>query len=104
MISKKLRLSRRDFISARQSGKSLKLPWASLLISPNASQTSRWAVVTSAKLDKRSVVRNKLRRAIYDSAKTLPGGHDVIVFPNKQAFKLSQLEICRTLKRATENL
>ncbi len=100
MLPKNRRLSRRDFISAKQSGQSLKLPWASLLISPNSLQVSRWAVVTSAKLDKSAVVRNQLRRAIYNSVKTLPGNRDVIIFPNKQAFKLSKTQICQTLKRA----
>ena len=100
MLPKYRRLSRRDFISTKQSGKSLKLPWASLLISPNPLGVNRWAVVTSAKLDKSAVVRNRLRRAIYNSVKPLLGNRDVIIFPNKLAFKSSQLEICQTLKQA----
>ena len=73
MLSKSRRLARKDFLQTKKLGKSIRLPWASLLISPNFLQISRWAVVTSAKLDKSAVVRNRLRRAIYDSVKTLPG-------------------------------
>ncbi len=101
MLPKNRRLSRRDFISTKQSGKSLRLPWASLLISPNSLQFNRWAVVTSAKLDKSAVIRNRLRRGIYNSVKTLSGNRDIIIFPNKQAFKLSETQICQSLKPVT---
>ena len=99
MLPKSLRLSRPDFLQTKKLGKNLKLPWASLLVFPNQLGINRWAVVTSTKLDKKAVVRNQLRRIIYNSAKLILGNHDVIIFPNKQAFELSQTEICQTLKQ-----
>lgn len=99
MLPKSLRLSRPNFLQTKKLGKNVRLPWASLLVFPSQLGTNRWAVVTSTKLDKKAVVRNRLRRAVYDAVKTLSGNHDIIIFPNKQAFKLSQLEICQTLKQ-----
>ncbi len=100
MLPKSHRLARKDFLQTKKLGKNVRLPWASLLVFPNQLGINRWAVVTSTKLDKKAVVRNQLRRAIYNSVKTLSGNYDVIIFPNKQAFNLSQPEICQTLKQA----
>lgn len=100
MLPKSHRLARKDFLQTKKLGKNFRLPWASLQIFPNQLGINRWAMVTSAKLDKRAVVRNRLRRTVYNSIKTLPGNNDVIIFPNKQAFNLSQEEICQTLKQA----
>ncbi|KKS33180.1 MAG: hypothetical protein UU93_C0001G0011 [Candidatus Amesbacteria bacterium GW2011_GWA2_42_12] len=99
MLPKSHRLARKDFLQTKKLGKNIRLPWTSLLIFSNKLEINRWAVVTSTKLDKKAVVRNRLRRVIYNSVKILSGNHDVIIFPNKQAFKLSQPEICQTLKQ-----
>ncbi len=100
MLPKTRRLARPDFLQTKKSGKNIRLPWASLLVFPNQLGINRWAVVTSTKLDKKAVVRNRLRRAIYDPVNTLSGNYDVIIFPNKQVFKLSEAQICQTLKQA----
>lgn len=100
MLPKIHRLARPDFLQTKKLGKNIRLSWASLQVFPNQLGINRWAVVTSAKLDKKAVVRNRLRRVVYNSVKALLGNYDVIVFPNKQAFKLSQPEICQTLKQA----
>jgi ribonuclease P protein component len=95
MLPKTLRLSRQDFLIVKRQGKSFKSKIFSLAASPNTLNTSRFAVVTSTKLAKNAVVRNRLRRKIYEALKdTRSDKMDIIIFPRPEALKLSHEEIC----------
>lgn len=67
MISKKNKLSAVDF-SNLKSGKpvkNVKNAYFSLKIYPPTSVNPRFGVIVSTKVDKRSVVRNRIKRAIF---------------------------------------
>lgn len=84
MLSKKRRLNRKDFLQVKATGRTFR---------PNDLGFNRFAVVTSTKLDKKAVVRNKLRRRIYEIVKDLPGSQDIIILGNKRMLNLSHEEL-----------
>lgn len=94
MLSKQNRLSRRDFLSTKKNGKTERFAHFSIVVCPNRLNYSRFAVVTSSKLDKKAVIRNRLRRRIYDILKVESSGLglDVIIFPQKSMLKLNNEE------------
>ena len=110
MLKKTLRLSHRDFIIAKSHGKTYKFPNFSAVILFHSStlplSRSRFSVVTSAKLDKRAVVRNKLRRQTYSilSASPLSLGADIIIFPYKSMLDLTHAEISSCLNSLLSKL
>lgn len=89
MLPKNRRLARKDFLLAKAKGTSTSFPHFSALSHPNTLGFNRFSVVTSAKLHKHAVVRNRLRRRIYDLVKTFPGSQDIILFPKKSILTLS---------------
>jgi ribonuclease P protein component len=94
MLAKKLRLNRYQLIKTKSSGHRFYSPNLSVIAAENQLAFDRYAVVTSAKLDKRAVVRNKLRRQIYEVVKSYPGtGWDIILYPKPGMLKLSYAEI-----------
>jgi len=93
MLPKERRLTRQQFWQVQQSGSSLTSSHLAVKYLPNELAFNRFAVVTSAKLDKRAVVRNKLRRQIYAAVTHLPGSIDMIIFPKKSMLNLSDAEI-----------
>ncbi|MBI2008698.1 ribonuclease P protein component [Candidatus Amesbacteria bacterium] len=105
MLPKSRRLFRQDFLVAKFHGKTHRSTHFSLIIHPNQRGYSRISVVTSAKLDKRAVIRNKLRRRIYDCFKDFTTGADIIVFPFKSALLLTpeqlKTELWQALKQVT---
>ena len=105
MPPKHRRLFRQDFLVVKSHGRTHRSPHLSLVIQPNQFGYSRVSVVTSAKLDKRAVVRNKLRRRIYGCLKDFTAGADLIVFPFKSAILLTpeqlKTELWQALKPVT---
>ena len=79
MLPKSLRLSRQDFLAVKSGGKSLSLPHFSVLYSPHT--PNRVAIVTSTKLSKSAVIRNRLRRQIYSCIPK--SDFDIIIFPKQ---------------------
>lgn len=100
MLPKKYRLFRHDFLVAKSLGKTSRFPHFSLVVYPNSLGFSRIATVTSAKLDKRAVVRNHLRRLVYDSLRDYSSPYDIIVFPNKSALLLTSDQLKAELWQA----
>ena len=101
MLPKKLRLSRKDLLGVKSQGKKLSTPhFSAIVYSPALPLSrSRFAIVTSTKLSKSAVVRNRLRRRIYDALST---GHlalstDLIIYPKPTMLKLSHDQICTAL-------
>ncbi len=99
MLSKKFRLSRKDFLVAKSQGKSYSFPFFSVVTSPNTLGFNRFAIVTSKKLHKHAVVRNRLRRQIYDLVKSFPGSSDIILFPKQSTLTMSQEALAFELKK-----
>lgn len=97
MLPKKLRLSRKDFLVAKSHGQNHRFPHFSAIIYPNDLSYSRFAIVTSSKLAKRAVIRNRLRRHIYNQLKNVSGSCDVIIFPHPPMLKLTDEAICLAL-------
>jgi ribonuclease P protein component len=102
MLSKRFRLSRQDFIITKSHGKSYSTPHLSAVVyRPTASdpQPSRFSVVLSAKYHKSAVVRNRLRRQIYDILRCcphLPKSH-IIFFPKPNMLNLTSDQITLAL-------
>ncbi|MEK7091106.1 MAG: ribonuclease P protein component [Patescibacteria group bacterium] len=89
MLPKYLRLSHWDFLVVKASGKSLSFPYFSVLYYPHF--PGRVAIVTSTKLSKSAVVRNRLRRQIYSCIPK--SDFDIILFPKQSMLKLSHDQI-----------
>ncbi len=67
MIAKINRLSRKDFLICAKSPNLLFSPLFSLKYKSNSLEFSRWSVVVSKKFSKKAVVRNKIKRRIYEA-------------------------------------
>ncbi len=93
MLPKTRRLSRRDLNICNLSGKVLRFPHFWLKYLDNKLEYSRFAVVTSTKLSKSAVIRNKLRRNIYRNIKNNFINYDVIFFPQKSMLNLDNEKI-----------
>ena len=100
MLPKSRRLSRKDFIKAKKLGKTYRFPHFSIIVhyqptTYNLQPTTRFAVVTPASLSKKAVVRNRLRRRIYDSLSIInyQFSIDAIFYPRPSMLNLSREEI-----------
>lgn len=94
MLAKKFRLTHLDFLLAKKAGKPVNSPDMNMVFAPNKLDYSRFSVVTSAKLDKRAVVRNRLRRQIYTNLQNNSiSGFDVLLYPKHSMLNLSYAEI-----------
>lgn len=74
----------------------------------NNLEVSRFGIVVSKKIDKRAVVRNRLKRlfrdALSDLMKSIVPGHDILIIVKKEALRKNKkenlLEIRRVLGKA----
>lgn len=104
MLPKTRRLSRRDLNLCNLSGKVLRFSHFVLKYFPNNLKFSRFAVVTSTKLSKSAVVRNKLRRNIYRNIKKDFINFDVIFFPQKSMLNLENEKIGIEINQALSEI
>lgn len=109
MLSKNQRLTHHDFLIAKREGKTFHFPYLNLIVSqPIAINQklliTRYAVVTSSKLHKNAVVRNRLRRQIYSLLPQLRQPADVILFPRPSMLNLSYEEISTQLHSALSKI
>lgn len=94
MLAKKFRLTHHEFLLAKKQGKNLRTEDLSIVIFPNRLGFSRFAIVTSTKLHKSAVIRNKLRRQIYDIlGKKALVNNDFLVYPRTSMLNLSDAEL-----------
>ena len=106
MLPKSRRLTRQQFWQVTQRGRSVAgSEWVAKYI-PNGLGYSRWAVVTSTKLDKRAVVRNRLRRKIYSQLSTLNPklSFDVIIFPRSGMLNLDNAQIASAVNQVVSKI
>jgi ribonuclease P protein component len=67
MLAKKFHLSRKDNIKEIVTkGTELRSPYFIIKMCPAAQEPTKFAIVVSAKISKKAVERNKLRRQIYE--------------------------------------
>ena len=106
MLPKNRRLSRRDLNLCNLSGKTVRFPHFLLKYSPNNLSFGRFAIVTSTKLSKSAVIRNKLRRNIYKAIGTRQQaiGTDVIFFPQKSMLNLDNEKIGVEINQAVSEI
>lgn len=83
MLSKKYRFHSRGGVRwVYQHGKTIRTPWLSLIFVRNAKRFTRFSVVVSKKVDKSAVVRNRIRRRVYEvlrkNMEYIPRGYDYI--------------------------
>ena len=93
MLPKSRRLNRQQFWQVDQQGRSVAGSDCVVKFIPNGLGYSRWAVVTSTKLDKRAVVRNRLRRKIYAAAGRVVLPADIIIFPRIAMLNLDDAKL-----------
>ena len=95
MLPKSRRLNRQQFWQVDQQGRSVAGSDCVVKFIPNGLGYSRWAVVTSTKLDKRAVVRNRLRRKIYNALRlgNWDLGFDIIIFPRIAMLNLDDAKL-----------
>ena len=99
MLPKSLRLARLDFLQTKNLV-SLYFSHFSTLYTPRV--PGRVAIVTSAKLSKSAVIRNRLRRQIYSCFPKI--SFDIILFPKSTMLKLSHEEISTALNSLVSKL
>ena len=106
MLPKLRRLSRRDLNVCNNTGKTLRFPHFLIRYLANNLKFSRFGVVTSTKLSKSAVVRNKLRRQTYNSLSTWPlaPSTDVLFFPQKSMLNLGHEEIGSLVNKALSEI
>ncbi|MDP1743402.1 MAG: ribonuclease P protein component, partial [Candidatus Amesbacteria bacterium] len=108
MLPKFRRLSRRDLNLCINTGKTLRFPNFYLKYLSNNLTYSRFGVVTSTKLAKSAVVRNKLRREIYAQCSVLSAqgsdNFDIIFFPQKSMLNLEHEEIGIVVNKALSEI
>lgn len=84
MLARKHRLVRAgDFLQMFRSGTRVRGPYAQLVYRTNRIALNRVAIVVSTKVDKRAVVRNRLRRRAYEEIRRhstdMKQGVDIII-------------------------
>jgi len=122
MLSSCRRLSRKEFIFTKHHGQKLSFSHFSLITCSHTTPTlppprlggggplggteavPRFSVVTPASLHKHAVVRNRLRRTIYDSVAKINLSLDIIIYPKPSMLKLDHAQICSLLASTLQNL
>jgi ribonuclease P protein component len=72
---------------------------------PNGSQASRWGFAVGRRLDRRAVVRNRLRRRLRAIARDLqvsPAGIDLVVVARPAALEAGYAELRKALEAAAK--
>lgn len=100
MLPKNHRLPRQEFLSTKKTGINYSTKYfnaTALKALPHTKLfTPRFSVVTPSKLSKSAVVRNRLRRRIYNSLKdtSYKPQASVIIYPKPAVLDLTRAQIC----------
>ena len=93
MLPRSHRLASRAFINAKKHGHQIRYSHLSLISVPNSLAHSRFAVVTPLSISKKAVIRNRLRRILYDQLRnsaTEKLSYDIIVYPRASMLNLTR--------------
>lgn len=81
---------------------SLNSNFFTLKINKNNLLFNRYGFVISKRIDKRAVVRNKIRRTfqkcLIDNSNEIKTGYDMLFYLKKEVLNLSQNEVCLNIK------
>jgi ribonuclease P protein component len=95
MLPKKYRLNRLQVIRVKKNTPPQQHFGFSVYTAKQELPFSRISVVTPTFLDKRAVIRNRLRRFLYSSLpSSINPGWDVVFFPSRSVLKSSNAQIC----------
>ncbi|MEK7504262.1 MAG: ribonuclease P protein component [Patescibacteria group bacterium] len=92
MLPVNKRLNRHLFALVNKTGKPQNFPKFALKSLENEVGFNRWSIVVSKKISKRAVVRNALRRKLYNIVVNIPGTHDYIIFVKNNSL-LSEISV-----------
>jgi len=106
MLPKSCRLNRQQFWQVQKAGFGVQGLEISVKYLVNDVGYPRFSVVTSAKLDKRAVVRNRLRRKIYSQLSTLNSqlSIDAIIFPRPSMLNLDNAKLNVALNQVVSKI
>lgn len=101
MLKRKYRLDSKTKVKF---GKPFSTPFFVIRTSENSYQYSRFRFIVSKKVDKRAVVRNKIKRILNSCVENIfediNKGYDIMFFVRKEILDLSPEEICYNIKEA----
>ena len=105
MLPKKFRLNRLQLLHVKKNTPPQHLFGFSVYTAKQDLPYSRVSIVTPKTLDKRAVVRNRLRRFLYSSLPTpLPPGLDVVIFPSQSVIKSEDAQIYSSFNQAVSKI
>ena len=97
MLAKVNRLPSYELRKTLQSGKRINFPQVSFIYKPNGNQASRFGFVVGTNIDKRAVVRNRLKRRLRESIRLLlpkiKTGFDVIILARKGLIDMTMFRV-----------
>lgn len=100
--------SRKDFNRLYRTGRQASVGEFSVRAVPNRLSTSRVAVVTSTKVAKKAVTRNRIRRRIFGKLRLVWGqlkpGFDIAVIVHKDISKIQSNTLSQKIDLALRNL
>jgi|SRR3989339_735337 len=110
MLLKNNRLSlQKDFLVIKKRGKSFYNQFFKLKYIANQSEASRFSVIISAKISKKAVIRNRLRRQCLEiirlNINQIKTGYNILIWPNNQTigldYQILEKNLLILLKKST---
>lgn len=103
MLQKKYRLSSK---SKLVNASSIRAPYFLLKAAPNGLSYNRYGFVVSKKIDKRAVIRNKIKRkarkCIEDKLRNIQGGYDMLFIIKKNIVDTVQDDLRATVEKTLQ--
>lgn len=85
MLPKNRRLDRPSFLKVLNTpNNTTRLPDLQFRSIANGLGFNRYSVVVTKKISKLAVVRNTVKRNIYNEVKDIAGGYDIIIYPKNE--------------------
>lgn len=105
MLPKSLRLPSKQKLSNPQR---MQTDFFSISFLPNNTGVNRYGIVVSKKIDKRAVVRNRLKRVLRSIVEELhiklPQGNDILFVVKRNFQDISREEILKTMQNSIQKL
>ena len=109
MLAKKYKLTRKDHIQdISRKGKESKSRYFVVKYEDNNEEISRFALTISAKLSKKAVTRNKLRRQLYEiirlNLEEITTGKNIVILLRFAALDLNYEDLEKNLLKQLKNI
>lgn len=102
MLPKSHRLPASEIQTVLKQGRKITMPMGQLIFRQTQNPVSRFAFVVSARIDKRAVVRNRIKRLLRESIRHLlpqiAEGRDFVIIAKKNISGLNQSETDNLIK------